>query len=356
MPSLALEGWKAMDRYANALARELPEVLPPRWTVTRLRDPGYPRWTRFLARWIAYPRTIEWNRWDVVHVLDHSYAHVLHRRQGKARTVLTVHDLFAFESGAQKAGLRGVVLRRINQWVLSGIRRADVCLCDSRATLAALAHHFPDVAPRARHEMLGVDSHFFVPDLTFGRRRGRQLLGVSNDAVLVLHVGSCAPRKNLPVLLTAIHDLIPSYSSICLVQVGGRFGVEERAVIERLGLGNRVSQISQLVEAQLPDVYGAADVVALPSLFEGFGLPVLEAFAIGVPVVATRNSSLADFPDEMVQSAGGGTPAEIADAIRCVLEDRDGALARAELAREWSRDKTWQRVAQATARTYGAVT
>src|SRR5574337_1927005 len=95
VPSLALEGWKAMDRYGRALAHELPAALPPGWTVTTLRDPGYPRWTRFMARWIAYPRTIEWSSWDLVHVLDHSYAHALRRRRGLARTVLTVHDLFA---------------------------------------------------------------------------------------------------------------------------------------------------------------------------------------------------------------------------------------------------------------------
>jgi len=344
-----------MDRYRDALARELPAVLPPGWSVTTLPDPDYPPWTRFLARWLAYPRTLDWRPWDVVHILDHSYAHVLHRRQGHARTVLTVHDLFAFDSLAHGPGIRGLVLRRINQWVLAGLRNADICLCDSRATLAALARHFPDVACRARHEMLGVDSQFFVPDRFASRGKGRQFLGVSDDATVILHVGSCRPRKNLPALFEAIHRLVRLHPSIHLVQIGGRFSAGDRSMINRLGLETRVTQYPNVPEAELPQVYAAADVVAVPSLFEGFGFPVLEAFAVGVPVVATRNSSLADFPDAMLQSAGQGSVDEIEHGLRSTLEDQGPALARAAIAREWAREISWDRVARATARAYGAV-
>jgi glycosyltransferase involved in cell wall biosynthesis len=352
---MRLEGWKAMERYRDALARELPAVLPTGWSVTTLPDPDYSAWTRFPARWLAYPRMIDWSRWDVVHVLDHSYAHVLHGRRGHARTVLTVHDLFAFDSLAQKPGIRGVVLRRINQWVLSGLRNADVCLCDSRATLEAVARHFPDVESRARHEMLGVDSHFFVPDRLASRHKGRQFLGLSNDTVVILHVGSCNPRKNLPGLLRAIHRLVKPYPSIHLAQIGGRFNPGDHAMINRLGLETRVTQHPHIAETEMPHVYAAADVVAVPSLFEGFGFPVLEAFAVGVPVVATRNTSLADFPDTMLQSAGQGSVDEIEHGLRSAFEDQDAALARAAMAREWAREKTWERVAVATARAYGAV-
>jgi glycosyltransferase involved in cell wall biosynthesis len=202
--------------------------------------------------------------------------------------------------------------------------------------------------------MLGVESHFFIPDLTVSRRRGRKLLGVEREAEVVLHVGSCVARKNLPGLLAAIKRLVPAHPSICLVQVGGRFRTEECLLIEELGLQDRVAQHPDVSETELPDVYAAADVVAVPSLFEGFGFPVLEAFAVGVPVLATRNTSLTDFPDGMLESAGRGSVEEIEMGLSRVLDDRDAALGRAAVARHWARDKTWQRVARATARAYGA--
>jgi alpha-1,3-rhamnosyl/mannosyltransferase len=267
--------------------------------------------------------------------------------------VLTVHDLFACEPLAGKPGLRGAALRRINGWVLAGLRMADACLCDSRATLAAVMRHFPDVAPRARYEMLGVDPHFFVTDLPAARRRGRQFLGLPEDAAVILHVGSCAPRKNLAALLTAAAAVAASFPSLCLVQVGGRFGTDHRTLIERLGLAPRVFQHAGVAEGVLPDVYAASDVVATPSLFEGFGFPVLEAFAAGVPVVATRTTSLADFPGALLQSAGQGSAEEIEQGLLAVLQDRAAALARSAAAREWARGQTWERVARAAACAYG---
>lgn len=342
-----------MDRYAVSLAAALPRVLPEGCSVTALPDPGYRRWARFPARWLAYPRTIDWARWDVVHILDHSYAHVLHHRRGHARTVLTVHDLYAFEPLAQHRGLRGLVLERVNRRVLNGIRRADVCLCDSRATLDAAVRHFPDVAVRMRHEPLGVDQRFFVADLSNARRHGRVLLGIGEHAQMVLHVGSCVPRKNIPALLQAFAQLSSSRPNLWLVQAGGRFSQDHHALIERLGIAAQVLQRPQVGEADLASVYAAADVVAVPSLFEGFGFPVLEAFAVGAPVVATRNTSLADFPDALLESAASGTPDEIAQALHAVLDDRQAAQRRAAAAQNWARGYTWERVAQATARAYG---
>lgn len=353
VPNLRLEGWRAMDRYAEALAHFLPAALPHAASVTTLPDPGYPAWARYAARWLAYPRTINWNDWDVVHVLDHSYAHVLHRRAGRARTVITVHDLFACDPLARQPGLRGAVLHRVNAWVLAGLRNADVCLCDSRATLAALGQHFPDAAGRARHEPLGVDARFFIPDLSAARRQGREYLGLTDDAAVILHVGSCAPRKNVPALLRAMAELTASRPALCLVQVGGRFSAADRTLIDVLGLAARVRQRAHMPESTLPNVYAAADVLAMPSLFEGFGLPVLEAFAVGVPVVATRLAALADFPEGLLHAAGCGSVDEIRRAIEAALDDRREAAAKATAAREWARAYTWERVAAATARVYG---
>ena len=354
VPSLRLEDWRAMDRYSRSLTRALPHVLPRGWTTSVLPSPAYPSWVRFPARWLAYPRTIDWKAWDVVHVLDHSYAHMLHRRRPGVRTVLTVHDLYAFDRSARKPGIRGALLDRVNRWVLAGARAADVCMCDSRATLHALTDQFPELEPRARWEPLGVDGAFFVPDAAAARRRGRRLLGIDDGAMMILHVGSCEPRKGMQPLLRALARLPGMGSAVRFVQVGGRFRPEDVTLIQSLDLAAAVRQQPFVPEEELPAVYAAADVLVMPSFFEGFGFPILEAFAVGVPVVATRNTSLADFPATLLESAGSGSVDELEQALSRMLRDPARAADRAAAARRWARDYTWHRVARAAADAYGA--
>lgn len=355
VPSLRLEGWKAMDRYADALARELPRVAPRGSVIAVAPSLRAPSGLRFPARWLVYPRLVRWPGWDIVHVLDHSYAHVLHRRRGPARTVLTIHDLFAFDPLSTQPGLRGWLLGKVNRWVLSGARNADLCLCDSTTTCEDVVRHFPEVAPRVKHEPLGVGDEFFVEDLPAARRAGRAFLGTPPQAVLVLHVGSCLPRKGVESLLHAVAGLAPRVPDIHLVQAGGRLLDSQRQLMARLNLEGRVTEVQNVPEATLPDVYAAADVVVVPSLFEGFGLPVLEAFAVGVPVVATRNTSLRDFPDPLLHSAGTGTPDEIASALERAIVDRSDACARAQAARAWATAHRWRDVARHTWDAYASL-
>ena len=124
--------------------------------------------------------------------------------------------------------------------------------------------------------------------------------------------------------------------------------------MSNLGIDKYVRQIQKVSEDDLPSVYAAADVVVMPSLLEGFGFPVLEAFAVGVPVAASRNWSLRDFPDDLLESAGSGGPEELEGAVRKVLDDMERSRARAARARAWARQWTWERVARGAARAYGA--
>jgi glycosyltransferase involved in cell wall biosynthesis len=341
-----------MDRYADALARCLPAVLGPEWRVARLADPGYPAWSRYAARWLAYPRVVPWERWDVVHILDHSYAHILHRRRGSGRTVVTVHDLLAFDyrDPGQRA-FRGRVLQRINGWVLDGINCAHACLCDSRATLRAVSSHLPAVAPRARHQPLGVEQAFFVTDRTLSRAAGRYALGIRDEDVVVLHVGSCAPRKGLHVLLEAFDRIRRRDPRLLLVQVGGRFTPRHLAFMQQSGMTSRVRQHDFVADSRLPSVYAAADVVVMPSLFEGFGLPVLEAFAVGVPVVSTRAAALAEFPANLLFPVEAGDSDALAEGIQDALGSSE-AERRVSEARIWAADFSWARVARGTAQAY----
>ncbi|MBO1755203.1 glycosyltransferase family 1 protein [Allobranchiibius sp. CTAmp26] len=98
----------------------------------------------------------------------------------------------------------------------------------------------------------------------------------------VLYVGNHKPHKNLPVLLRAMTD--PGLRELHLVMTGAPDPVTMRAAVD-LGLGERVHPAGLIPEAQLPSYYRGSQVVAMPSRYEGFGLPLLEAMACGVPAV-----------------------------------------------------------------------
>jgi glycosyltransferase involved in cell wall biosynthesis len=172
---------------------------------------------------------------------------------------------------------------------------------------------------------------------------------------MVLHVGSCVGRKNVSALLDAFAGMVSGSPTMRFAQVGGRFTPEQRRHISRLGLDGRVVQLAHVDDADLPAAYAAADVLVVPSLFEGFGLPVLEAFAVGVPVVATRNAALREFPEDLLQTAGTGSAEAIECGIRAVLGDLEGSSRRAARAREWASRNTWRHAATEVVNAYTAL-
>src|SRR4029077_8176881 len=113
-------------------------------------------------------------------------------------------------------------------------------------------------------------------------------------------------RKNVPLVIQTLARL-RQQTDAYLLQVGGRFPPEQEQLIERLDLRSAVRSVSSADETALRRAYRAADVLLFPSLYEGFGFPVLEAFASGLPVV----------------TSGAGGLKEVAGGAAVVVEGRD---------------------------------
>jgi glycosyltransferase involved in cell wall biosynthesis len=109
----------------------------------------------------------------------------------------------------------------------------------------------------------------------------------------VLAVGTVQPRKNYELLVRAFCPVAERHPH-SLVIVGGKGWLDEGLPIEieRQGLSARVKMAGFVDDADLPAIYSAADLLAFPSLYEGFGLPLLEAMACGTPVISSDSSSL----------------------------------------------------------------
>lgn len=175
----------------------------------------------------------------------------------------------------------------------------------------------------------------------------------------ILYVGINKPHKNLARLIEAFAGLERA-EGIPLVLAGRRdprFDAED-ALIERLGLGTRVCRLGEVPEADLPALYSAATVFAFPSLWEGFGLPAIEAMRCGAPAAISNSSALG----EIATSPEGGLPAALTfdptdvGAIRAALQRLlDDEAFRAGLARRGlahARSFTWEAAARRTWQVY----
>src|SRR5262245_47657912 len=285
----------------------------------------------------------------------------------RARTLLTIHDLsFLVHPECAVPSM----VRYLSDAVPRSLRRADAVLADSQATrrdLARLLNYdparvtvvYPGVSPRFRP----------LPPEAIEPLRVR--LGLPER--FVLFVSTLEPRKNLVRLIEAFANagdggwgmgvgeaLAPNPhppSPIPHLVLAGRRGwlyEEVFATIERLGLSERVRLLGFVDDKDLPALYNLAWAFAYPSIYEGFGLPALEALACGTPVVTADNSSLPEVVGDLSSNSGEPAailvPAEDVAALAAALERvvSDEAL-RARLREAGpirARQFTWERAAQ----------
>lgn len=199
--------------------------------------------------------------------------------------VVTVHDLVWKHAGE--------TMRPLSRWMEQrlmpeAVRLADRVLADSQSTADDLMAEFPHAKEKVRVVHLGN-----TPLIEPQSRESLQLLGV--DKPYFLFVGTLEPRKNLRRLLTAFASLPAAVrKSHLLVIVGGKGwgGVDVSALAESLGLVGSVVIAGYVSDAQLSTLYAHARFLAMPSIYEGFGLPLVEAMSLGVPVLTSTRSSL----------------------------------------------------------------
>jgi glycosyltransferase involved in cell wall biosynthesis len=313
---------------------------------------------QWAARYHFYPWRVrrEAKRADVVHVLDHSYAHMI-EAAGRRPVVVTVHDLMpVVVLRAPQGGWREGVRNRFLRQALKALRQADAYIVGTEWLKHELATWLGNdknifVVP------FGVDRSFFSDSTAGGtsgtagaRERWRREWRIPDDALVVLHVGSTVDRKNVPLVMQTVARL-RQQTDAHLLQVGGRFTPEQEQLIDRLDLRRSVRSVAAADETTLRRAYRMADVLLFPSLYEGFGFPVLEAFASGLPVVTSGAGGLKEVSGGAAVVVEGRDPADYVHA----LERLDDLDEREELIEKgWARARTftWQKTATLTAEVY----
>ncbi len=168
----------------------------------------------------------------------------------------------------------------------------------------------------------GVDGRFFAVT-SEDIRRVRQRLALPEHYVLA--VGTIQPRKNLGRLAAAMRELAAAGLPHRLVIAGKRgwLASQVEREINQAGAADRVIFLGYVPPEMLPGLYAGADALAFPSLYEGFGLPVLEAMAAGAPVVASNRSAIPEVAGDAAMLVDPFAPASIADGLIRVLTEPD---------------------------------
>ncbi|MFW5691505.1 MAG: glycosyltransferase family 4 protein, partial [Chloroflexota bacterium] len=225
------------------------------------------------------------HRLDLLHSVDFIPPH-----RGARRHVITVHDLTFLHYPQHKDR---AARRYYNDQIAWAVRRADHILAVSEATRQDLITMLSVPADRITVQPHGVDPRYQPQSVEAVR-----LLGLPNT--YLLHVGTLEPRKNIPALLDAYTRLDDPPPLVLAGQVGWLFD-ETLARIKQMQADHvPVILRDDIADAALPALYSGALALVIPSFYEGFGLPALEAMACGTPVIASNTSSL----PEVVGDAG----------------------------------------------------
>lgn len=325
-------------------------LLPP----SRLRPPF-----DALSEVVARHRRSIGEHVDVLLVFDAGY-----RFLGEVPVVCVGYDVIELIFAEQyhppvrallKRGLRQAAGSVARRWIhargLRRLARADRVIAISESTRRDLVRHVPKLDP-ARVLVVPL-----APDPSYAPERdpvALRALGVTEP--YVLYVGGADFRKNVMGLLDAFDRLASARPALRLVLVGREF-TDERPVAEHAELRHRLATSSHraaiirpgyVTVPQLRALYSSAELFVYPSLYEGFGLPPLEAMACGCPVVAFDNSSLREVVDGagvLVESGCDLTP-----HVAGVLDDATRRASLVAAGQAHARSFTWRRTAAETLR------
>ncbi len=267
---------------------------------------------------------------------------------GRFRRVVTIHDLNYRLVPEAHLGRLGLGMRVL---VPAGAHRSDRIIVDSESTRQDLLRSYRLDAARIDTVALGVRPASAATPTPERELRARHDLG---ERALVLCVSAQRPHKNLLRLVEALAALAAEERPILMI-VGYEtpYGREVAQRAATLGLAADVRLVGWVGDDELEGLYAFAAAFVFPSLYEGFGLPVLEAMARGVPVATTDRGSLPEVAGDAALTFDPLAPEAIAAALRRLLTDAALAERLREAGRARAAQFSWAETAHGTLAAYG---
>jgi glycosyltransferase involved in cell wall biosynthesis len=290
---------KAMLSGLNAIGIEA-QLIAPRQTAGKLGHPhrGIGKWLGYADKYLFFPadlrKALAWA--DVVHICDHGNAMYVPYLKS-APHVVTCHDLLAIRSALGDlqewpTGRTGKVLQR---WICRGIEQARLVACVSEATRSDLLRLLRKAPDRAAVIYNGLYSDYEpMPAAESSAIMERLMPGAAEP--FVSHVGGNMPYKNRIGVLRIFDRLRqnPEWRSLRLVMAGQPFSGEMREFVSERSLEALVTEVVHPSNEELRAIYSRSLGLIFPSLYEGFGVPILEAQACGCPVFTSDRAPMTE--------------------------------------------------------------
>lgn len=287
---------------------------------------------RMLSSVIPVPYSAFFGKWaDVTHFFNYITPPGVH-----GKTVVTVHDM-VIHAYPETVRLRTRQMLRLG--LRQSMQRADCIVTDSEFSKREIAKYYPEYAKKVRVVPCGVDNTRFYPvEDEQNIAQVKQAHGIEGD--YFLYLGTLEPRKNLP-------RLIEAYALLCkeqehppkLVLAGGKGWMYDSIfeTVTALGLEQQVCFPEYIPSEDLAALYSGALAFVFPSLYEGFGMPPLEAMACGTPVLTSNAASLPEVVGDAAVLVNPYRVEAIAKGMQAILTDpalrqrmRQRGLARAK--------------------------
>lgn len=316
------------DRAAGLSDFAVRPLVPYKGLMTKANS----RLFRAVDRWGIYRcRAAMAGRFDVVHALAHGLGFLLPHLQGSPRTLATVHDLIPMRfrgelNDAQLGRFRGQTER---------LKNFDLLTAVSQFTANELVELAGIDRGQIRVVENGIDQEAFRTPASFPAE-----LAHLAEQPYVLSVSSTIARKNLAILPEVFAEVFAREPELKLVRAGTNFSSELREEFCRRCGEGRLIELGRVPDEVLVPAYQHASVFFFPSLYEGFGLPIIEAMASGTPVVSSNTSSLPEVGGEAALFFDPTDPAAGAAGILEALTKREELIARGL---EHSKIYSWQR-------------
>lgn len=358
----------SMDVYADGLVSGLKAVRPD-WEITELTPNITQNQTRnlqlssllnglnkYYQRYWQYPQDLRKQEVDIFHVIDHSDGHLCRwlKKTGKP-VVVTCHDLVNFVQPENGRGRSLIPAISMPVWKFSveGICEADRIITVSEHTakdvekILNIKFQELTVVPNAVEPIFRPISQIEIDDFRTQHK-------IAPGTMCILNVGSNHPRKNVLTILKVVETLVEKGLPVHFFKTGEQWTEELKTFIDDRNLSNNITHLGKPDKDTLVKIYNSADILLAPSLYEGFGMTILEAMSCGTPAIASNVSSLPEVAGDAAIFVDPLNIPEIVEAV-CRLHN-EPELRQSLIDKGLSRAKrfTWEKTAEQVADIYAS--